>query len=128
MTVWLIVLAVSAPAFSKPVTEDMTEFNKRCPAPAECSKLNEAQERCAAKKSSGCRDFVRIYKKLIPEYDCQRPEDTQSEPKQIVPAIWLCETYDSALDFLSKLETKDAKQLYGSESLKESLKKSSAKD
>lgn len=107
--------------WAKPAPKDMKAFNKSCPAPAECSKMSEAQDRCADKRIGACREFVRIYKKLLPEYDCQRPQDAQAEPKLIVPAIWLCENHESALEFLSHLNTRAARYLFHSEALRDSL-------
>ena len=36
-----------------------------------------------------CERFIKIFKELMPEYDCARPIDMSGEKKYVVPSLWL---------------------------------------
>jgi len=108
-------------AMAKLAPEGMVEFNKKCPAPATCKSLSDLQDKCEAHLKDACKSFVATYKKLLPEYDCQREFDATPKEKYIVSAIWLCDNGERALGFLSKMETPEARKLFGSTALQDSL-------
>jgi hypothetical protein len=81
----LVLMAEEAPA-------GMHEFNVKCPAENLIPILDTAYHECNngfVKKGSSCEKFVEVFKQVLPVYDCQRPIETRSTPKYIVPAIWL---------------------------------------
>jgi hypothetical protein len=92
-----------------------------CPAPAACQKFTTQEEQCKGKSKKACRAFVKTFKKLLPKYDCQHPFDTVSTEKYFVPAVWLCDNYESALKLLSRMKTPDAKAVFGSSQLQKVL-------
>jgi hypothetical protein len=112
-------LTFSATSFSAEAPKDMKEFNKTCPAPTLCKQIQQEMETCKTKKS--CEAFLTSYKKLLPQYDCQRPFDRTATKNYIVPAIWLCEDHEELLGFLSKMKSKNAQKLFGSSALRSSL-------
>jgi hypothetical protein len=108
-------------AEAKIAPSDMTEFNKECPAPKLCGSLSKLVDSCRQQKKHSCSDFVEGFKKLLPEYDCQRPFDATDKVKHIVPALWLCESREDFLNFLSKLTARNAREVFGSKELREAL-------
>lgn len=112
-------------ARAKEAPPAMKRFNVECPAPRECTQLERERRACESGKS--CDGFLAAMKRLLPEYDCQRPFDR----KYIVPAIWLClevkdhelvhDGFGDALSTLSKLNTSPALTLFASSALRNTL-------
>ena len=117
---------VSFHLFAKPAPAGMKEFNKKCPTPKMCTDLNEDMEAC--KKKSACAQFVVHYKAVLPEYDCQRSFDSTPKQEYVIPAIYLCENNEELLGFLAKLKTKEARILFGSQELRDTLDGSVAEE
>ena len=96
-----------------------------CPTKELCPLYSETLDKCEKNnKSKSCSDFIDLYKKLVPKYDCKRSFD-----KEPVPAIWLCDegTYASTGPFergvalLAKLKSKKARIFFGSPELRSTL-------
>src|SRR5258706_7928863 len=67
----------------------MTKFNVVCPAERLARQFDRAYHQCSVGYEDGsCETFVRLFRELLPEYDCQRDFDATPEKKYIVPAIW----------------------------------------
>ena len=106
---------------AKVAPKGMTEFNKTCPTPKLCEKIYENLEDCKKGIKKQCDTFVNNYKKTLSFYDCQRSFDATSTEKYVVPASWLCESNEYFLNELSKMKSKKARTLYGSQALRDSL-------
>lgn len=121
---FFLMLSLPAAVFAKAAPLGMTQFNKSCPAPAECEKLREAQNQCRSKAGEvheACHEFIQIYRRLLPEYDCERPEDYNPQQPQVVPALWLCQNFEEATQWLSQMKSKGARRLFGSENFRRIL-------
>jgi hypothetical protein len=116
-----LIFLIGAFSEAKIAPKEMTEFNKKCPAPKLCETIYENLQSCDKGNKHQCSQFVDNFQKALPEYDCQRSFDSTVKEKYIVPAIWLCETHEYFLNELSKMKTKKAKQLYGSKELRTTL-------
>lgn len=115
----LVLFIFSATSYAKEAPKEMKEFNKTCPAPSLCKQIQKDVEACKSKKR--CEAFLSSYQKLLPEYDCQRKFDHTSTKDYIVPAIWLCENHEELLGFLSKMKSVNARKIFGSPALRNSL-------
>lgn len=73
--------------------EGMKRFNVHCPAKAIAPALDHAYHECnngmLRRGYDACGEFMNSFKKLLPDYDCQRPFDATSSKNYIVPAIWM---------------------------------------
>ncbi|KYG67068.1 hypothetical protein AZI86_08630 [Bdellovibrio bacteriovorus] len=116
-----ILLMFAGNAHGKTAPQEMTEFNKTCPAPTICVELSESLYACESGEKKSCDSFVDYFKKALPEYDCQRKLDSKQTAKYIVPAYWLCDSHDIYVNALSKLKSKKAQRLYGSKELRATL-------
>lgn len=118
---------LAAFGYAREAPPGMRVFNRSCPAPLLCSRMNDEMETC---RSSGkrCASFLSDYRKLLPEYDCQRPFDHTPAKDYIVPAVWLCERNEDYVQFLSKMKSKEARRLFGSPELRNSLDGALAED
>jgi hypothetical protein len=67
----------------------MKQFNVICPALVLLPVLDCAYHECNNGFDGSCEKFVATLRKLLPEYDCQRPFDATPTQNFIVPAIWL---------------------------------------
>ena len=67
----------------------MKQFNLICPARELLPVLDRAYHECNNGFDGSCDKFVDTLRKLLPEYDCQRPFDATPTQNFIVPAIWL---------------------------------------
>lgn len=69
----------------------MHQFNVVCPTSKLLPILDAAYHECSNgiifQGRKDCEKFVETFRDLLPEYDCQPPEDGWE--KYIVPAIWL---------------------------------------
>lgn len=96
--------------------------SQSCPAPKLCEALAEAQASCDFRKKS-CGDFYKIFRKLLPKYNCRvRDDSMENENRAVVPAIWLCDNYETAVRFLYDLKTPAARKLFNSNDLQSTLK------
>lgn len=110
---FLVALSLSSFALADRITSAQTTFNKTCPAPKMCDDFIESYDVCEQEKKR-CNEFLENFKKLLPKYDCQRPQDATPKEKYIVPAMWLCKDHEDAVRFLSQMKTVDARRLFGS--------------
>jgi len=112
--------------------QTMKEFNKTCPSKDLCPRIETSYQNCKKDHSSpACSDFVKQFKILLPIYDCQRPFDHTEGSDYIVPALWLCDgqrgdkkaPYESEdyVRLLSKLKSKEARELFGSQEFRDTL-------
>lgn len=63
-------------------------------------------------------DFVSLLRKVLPEYDCQRPFDRG----YIVPALWLADAAaEDYVRLLSRLDFPEARHLFASKEFREAL-------
>ena len=99
----------------------MTIFNKTCPASKLLPRLESAYQSCLSKDRAGCDRFVAVYRKLLPEYDCQRSFDATPSVNYIVPAIWLSKEHEKYVELLSKLNSRPAQELFGSPAFRRTL-------
>ncbi len=84
------VLVLAAPAFGVEAPPGMSQFNVTCPVPTVLPVLDRAYHECSNGHVNGsCETFIESFRKLVPEYDCQRPFDATPSRNYIVPAIWL---------------------------------------
>lgn len=113
----LLVVSFSSSALATDKAEGSNVLGP-CPAEKLCPKFIEQIDQCSAnKKSKSCDQFVDTFKELVPRYDCKRSFDTAP-----VPAVWLCEkNHERAVELLSKLKSKKARQFFGSEALRSTL-------
>jgi hypothetical protein len=88
---------------------------ENCPTPTRCVDLYEFQENCEKFKKE-CDQFVDLFKLLLDKYDCKRPQDNS-----LVPAIWLCDNFESSTEFLIDQKTKESNQLLKSKKFKSIL-------
>ncbi|MDD2806265.1 MAG: hypothetical protein PHV33_11985 [Elusimicrobiales bacterium] len=136
LTCVLLFSAVSAHAEAAPA--GMKEFNKTCPAKELCPRIEQAYQKCANQNSApDCQDFVRLFRELLPLYDCQRPFDHSGGEDYIVPAVWLCDgrrgggypqEFESYAGLLSGLKSADAKKLFASKEFRNVLDGAVAED
>ncbi len=98
----------------------LAEYNVKCPAPKICQNLYDSLRDCKKGNEIRCNQFIKLYKKAIPKYDCQ-PKDAKSSDEYVVPAIWICDNHEYLLNSLSKLKSPQAKKLYGSSKLRSTL-------
>jgi|GEM_PF-1139534 len=115
----------------------MKEFNKTCPAKELCPRIELAYQKCTKQNSAPyCQDFVKLFRELLPLYDCQRPFDHSGVENHIVPAVWLCDgrrgahsqEFESYAGLLSGLKSRDAKKLFASEEFRDVLDGAVAED
>lgn len=108
-----VVLLLSSFASADRVSSTQTAFNKTCPTPKMCDDFIESYDVCEQEKKR-CNEFLDNFKKLLPKYDCQRPQDNTPKEKYIVPAMWLCKDYEDAVRFLAQMKMEEARRLFGS--------------
>ncbi len=88
----IVICAVCSPVLASKAPPDMQQFNVACPTSKLLPLLDAAYHSCRhgyiySDGHTDCEKFVEIFRQLLPEYDCQLPEDDWK--KYIVPAIWL---------------------------------------
>lgn len=126
----LFMTASIANAEVAPLT--MKEFNKTCPSKELCPKIEKSYQLCKKDRSSSvCAGFVKEFRQLLPIYDCQRPFDHTDGADYIVPAVWLCDgqrgdkkapyEFEDYVRLLSKLKSKEARELFGSQEFRDVL-------
>jgi len=110
------IVMVATSVLAKEAPPGMSQFNRTCPAKSLLPKLAEAHKSCFSNESAACSEFVRIFRELLPEYDCQRRFDATPKVNYIVPAIWLAgdDRLDQYIALLSKLRTPEAQRLFAS--------------
>jgi len=108
-----VVILLSSFASADRVSSTQAAFNKTCPTPKMCDDFIESYDVCEQEKKR-CNEFLDNFKKLLPKYDCQRPQDNTPKEKFIVPAMWLCKDYEDAVRFLAQMKMEEAKRLFGS--------------
>jgi hypothetical protein len=107
--------AVSAPG----------QFNVECPAKRLCPDLEKYYQSCSrTHESEACDSFVKTFRQLAPEYDCQRPVDHTPTKDYTVPAVYLCKEVLAAgqgapgiyeyIKLLKKLRSNDARSFFAS--------------
>lgn len=107
--------AVSAPG----------QFNVECPAKRLCSDLEKYYQTCSRTHASeACDTFVKIFRQLVPKYDCQRSFDNTPTQDYTVPAIWLCKEiladegelpiFEESLELLQNLRSRDIRSFFAS--------------
>lgn len=110
----------------------MKEFNKTCPSKELCPEIEKSYQLCNKDRtSSACTEFVKEFRQLLPIYDCQRPFDHTEVADYIVPAVWLCDghrgdkkapyEFEDYVRLLSKLKSKEARVLFGSQKFRDVL-------
>jgi hypothetical protein len=118
MRAWILgaTILTSFTVAAKDASPEIKVFNLVCPAPRLLPKLEASYLSCTAGTSASCDEFVAIFRKLLPEYDCQRPYDSTPTARYVVPAIWLAgdPVLDRYLALLAQLKSKAARQLFAS--------------
>jgi hypothetical protein len=110
----------------------MKDFNKTCPSKVLCLKIEKSYQSCNKDSTSSvCAEFVKEFRQLLPIYDCQRPFDHTEGVDYIVPAVWLCDgqrgdtkapyEFEDYVRLLSKLKSKKARELFGSQEFRDVL-------
>src|SRR5438874_10522170 len=83
-------IVLGASALGKEAPPGQTRFNVICPASQLLPVLDRAYHDCNHGFMDGsCEVFVESFRKLAPEYDCQRSFDATPSKNYIVPAVWL---------------------------------------
>jgi len=126
-----VLLFSAATAHAGVAPAGLKEFNKTCPANELCPQIELAYQKCGKQASApDCHDFVRLFKELLPLYDCQRPFDHSGGENYIVPAVWLCDgrrgggypqEFESYAGLLYRLKSVDAKKLFASKEFRDVL-------
>jgi hypothetical protein len=107
--------AVSAPG----------QFNVECPAKRLCPDLEKYYQTCSRTHSSeACDTFVKIFRQLVPKYDCQRSFDHTPTKDYTVPAVWVCKeilaakgerpVFVESIKLLKKLRSNAARSFFAS--------------
>ena len=107
--------AVSAPG----------QFNVECPARRLCPDLDKYYQTCSRTHASeACDSFVKIFRQLVPKYDCQRSFDHTPTKDYTVPAVWVCgeilaargerPIFEESIKLLQELRSNDARSFFGS--------------
>lgn len=88
-----------------------SEFSK-CPMPQLCREIQIVYDDLlnTPNEPGKISVFLRLIEKSFYKYDCKRSYDINP-----VPALWLCEDMEKWIDYLSKMDSKEAKKLFGSE-------------
>ena len=120
---WLAVAAtyMACNVAAREAPAEMTTFNQVCPAPELLPRLEAEYQSCLREQRAGCDAFVDTYRKLLPEYDCQRSFDATPRVNYIVPAIWLSRDHEKYVALLSKLKSKSARGLFASPEFRRTL-------
>ncbi len=115
---------------------DMKQFNVTCKAIELCPLLKQRRETCEQTELKNCDEFIGTMRRLLLEYDCQRPFDSKAangRADYVVPAIWLCpmtidessvlieDPFEDALETLVRLKSGQALRLLASLELRDSL-------
>lgn len=117
---WFALLIGPTPiwAAGRKAPDGMRVFNVTCPAKEILPKLDLAYHRCHNGRQDSCAEFVALFTKVLPEYDCQRSFDRG----YIVPALWLADAADEDyIRLLSRLTLPEAKKLFASETFRDVL-------
>lgn len=93
------------------------EYNVKCPAPKICETISNNLELCERGVKKECSDFIKNYKLALPKYDCQ-PKDAKPTDTYVMSAIATCDNHEYLLNSLSKMNSLQAKKLYGSSELR----------
>jgi hypothetical protein len=107
--------AVSAPG----------QFNVECPAKRLCPDLEKYYQACSRTHASeACDSFVKIFRQLVPKYDCQRSFDHTPTKDYTVPAVWVCKeilaargerpVFVESIKLLQTLKINDARSFFAS--------------
>jgi len=107
--------AVSAPV----------QFNVECPAKRLCPDLEKYYQTCSRTHASEeCDTFVKIFRQLVPKYDCQRSFDHTPTKDYTVPAVWVCKEilaargerpiFVESIKLLQELRSNDARSFFAS--------------
>jgi hypothetical protein len=127
----LSLLLSAGPVRAELAPAGIKEFNKTCPAKELCPRIELAYKQCSKQKSAPeCAAFVKLFRQLLPLYDCQRPFDRSGGDNYIVPAVWLCDGLrgggypqesESYVELLYVLKSPDAKKLFAGKEFREVL-------
>jgi len=112
-----LLFPLSLNALGYEATSDMNKFNVTCPAKELCPKFERQYQSCKDNPhSEACLNYIAIFKKLVPRYDCQRPFDHTPTKDYIVPAFWLCDEEKSwdYIELLSRLDIQEAQEFFAS--------------
>jgi hypothetical protein len=101
------------------------QFNVECPARRLCPDLDKYYQTCARTHASeACDSFVKIFRQLVPKYDCQRSFDHTPTKDYTVPAVWVCgevlaargerPIFEESIKLLQELRSYDARSFFGS--------------
>ena len=118
----VFVLYFACTAWSGEIKASPGKFNVKCPASRLCPDLERYYQAClSTNESNACKAFVKTFRKLTPEYDCQRSIDHTPTKDFTVPAIWLCEEIQGSgahvekyINLLQKLKSDDARCFFAS--------------
>jgi hypothetical protein len=89
IALFILALGFGLKASCTEAPTSMKRFNVICPARELLPMLDREYHECDNSFDGSCEKFVATFRKLLPEYDCQRPFDATSTQNFIVPAIWL---------------------------------------
>lgn len=109
---------------SRPPANVSETAKPECPADALLPKIRTAHDKCHEDySSSSCREFVTLFRELLPRYDCQREFDHAPGQEYFVPAIWLAGDFwmDRYMELLSKLPSREARALFASDLFRSAL-------
>ena len=130
------VFLIAGHAGGREAPGDMKRFNVTCEAIELCPLLKQQREKCEQSELKNCDEFIGTMRRLLLEYDCQRPFDSKAangRAEYVVPAIWLCpitidessvlieDPFEDALETLVRLKSGQALQLLASKELRGSL-------
>jgi hypothetical protein len=101
------------------------QFNVECPAKRLCPDLEKFYQACSlTHESEACDSFVKIFRQLVPRYDCQRSFDHTPTKDYTVPAVWVCKeilaaggkrpVFEESIKLLQNLRINDARSFFGS--------------
>ncbi len=101
------------------------QFNVECPAKRLCPDLEKYYQTCSRDHASeACDYFVKIFRQLVPRYDCQRSFDHTPTKDYTVPAVWVCgeilaaryerPIFEESIKLLQKLRSNEARSFFGS--------------
>jgi hypothetical protein len=94
-----------------------------CPAPKICDDLYINMENCN-KDHKKCDPFLITFEKVLPKYDCRR----NLLDKFTMSASTFCDSYENAVELISKLKSKKAKKIFGSDAFRATLDGALAED
>ncbi len=83
-----------------------------CPAASLCESLHQQYLLASKGDKQATKEFLVLFMKLVPKYDCMRSFDTAP-----VPAIWLCGDdiqFEAYCQFVADSEDRDLKRFFAS--------------